>query len=88
MSLNQSYLNSLPDSGNLCHLRITFQNSLGPIRPKETLRLIWVQIVWLSDGIPEDIFNQEFRESDVLPGKTGVKQGKFVKYIFPGKVLF
>ena len=26
----------------------------------------------------------EFRESDVLPGKTEVKQGKFVEFISPG----
>ena len=27
----------------------------------------------------------EFRESDVLPGKTEVKHGKFVEYIYPAK---
>ena len=30
----------------------------------------------------------EFQESDVLPGKTEVKQGEFVKLISPGKWLF
>ena len=30
----------------------------------------------------------EFRESDVSPGRTEVKQGKFVEYIFPAKVFF
>ena len=30
----------------------------------------------------------EFRESDVLPGRTEVKQGKFVESIFPAKGYF
>ena len=30
----------------------------------------------------------EFRESDVSPGRTEVKQGKFVEYIFPTKDYF
>ena len=29
----------------------------------------------------------EFRESDVLPGKTEVKEGKFVKFISLAKVF-
>ena len=31
---------------------------------------------------------QEFRESDVSPGKTEVKQGKFVQFISPVKGYF
>ena len=34
------------------------------------------------------LYDIEFRELDVLPGRTEVKQGKFVKYIFPAKVFF
>ena len=30
----------------------------------------------------------ELRESDVWPGKTEVKQGKFVKFVFPVKGYF
>ena len=30
----------------------------------------------------------EFRESDVSPGKTDVKQGKFVEFISPAKGYF
>ena len=30
----------------------------------------------------------EFRKSDVSPGKTEVKQGKFVKFICPAKGYF
>ena len=30
----------------------------------------------------------EFRESDVSPGKTEVKQNKFVEFISPGKGYF
>ena len=33
-------------------------------------------------------YDIEFRESDVSPGRTEVKQGKFVEYIFPVKGLF
>ena len=33
------------------------------------------------------LYDIEFRESDVTPGRTEVKQGKFVKYIFPAKDL-
>ena len=34
------------------------------------------------------LYDIEFRESDVSPGRTEVKQGKFVKYIFPTKGYF
>ena len=34
------------------------------------------------------LYDIEFRESDVAPGRTEVKQGKFVKYIFPAKGYF
>ena len=34
------------------------------------------------------LYDIEFRESDVTPGRTEVKQGKFVKYIFPAKGYF
>ena len=34
------------------------------------------------------LYDIEFRESDVSPGRTEVKQGNFVKYIFPGKGYF
>ena len=30
----------------------------------------------------------EFQESDVSPGKTEVKQGKFVEFISPTKIIF
>ena len=33
-------------------------------------------------------YDIEFRESDVSPGRTEVKQGKFVKYIFSVKGYF
>ena len=36
----------------------------------------------------ESLFILEFRESDVSPGKTEVKQGKFVEFISPAKVFF
>ena len=31
------------------------------------------------------LYEIEFRESDVSPGKTEVKQGKFFEYISPAK---
>ena len=31
------------------------------------------------------LYDIEFRESDVSPGRTEVKQEKFVEYIFPAK---
>ena len=34
------------------------------------------------------LYDKEFRESDVSPGRTEVKQGKFVKCIFPAKGYF
>ena len=34
------------------------------------------------------LYDIEFRESDVSPGRTEVKRGKFVEYIFPGKGYF
>ena len=34
------------------------------------------------------LYDIEFRELDVSPGRTEVKQEKFVKYIFPGKGYF
>ena len=34
------------------------------------------------------LYDIEFRESDVSPGRTEVKQGKFVEYIFPTKGYF
>ena len=34
------------------------------------------------------LYDIEFQESDVLPGRTEVKQGKFVEYIFPAKGYF
>ena len=34
------------------------------------------------------LFKPEFWESDVLPGKTEVKQGKFVKFISRAKFYF
>ena len=34
------------------------------------------------------LYDIEFRESDVSPGRTEVKQGKFVEYIFPAKDYF
>ena len=33
-------------------------------------------------------YTLEFRESNVMPGKTEVKQGKFVKFISPAKGYF
>ena len=34
------------------------------------------------------LFQLEFRDSDVSPGKTEVKQGKFVEFISPAKGYF
>ena len=34
------------------------------------------------------LYDIEFQESDVSPGRTEVKQGKFVEYIFPVKGYF
>ena len=34
------------------------------------------------------LYDIEFRESDVSPGRTEVKQGKFVEYIFSAKGYF
>ena len=34
------------------------------------------------------LYDIEFRESDVSPGSTEVKQGKFVEYIFPANGYF
>ena len=34
------------------------------------------------------LYDIEFRESDVSPGRKEVKQGKFVEYIFPTKGYF
>ena len=34
------------------------------------------------------LYDIEFRQSDVSPGRTELKQGKFVKYIFTGKGYF
>ena len=34
------------------------------------------------------LYDIEFRESDVSPGRKEVKQGIFVKYIFPAKGYF
>ena len=34
------------------------------------------------------LYDIEFRESDVSPGRTEVKQGKFVDYIFLAKGYF
>ena len=34
------------------------------------------------------LYDIEFRESDVSSGRTEVKQGKFVEYIFPTKGYF
>ena len=34
------------------------------------------------------LYDIEFREWDVSPGRTEVKQGKFVEYIFPAKGYF
>ena len=34
------------------------------------------------------LYDIEFRESDVSPSRTEVKQGKFVEYIFPAKGYF
>ena len=34
------------------------------------------------------VYILEFRELDASPGKTEVKQGRFVKFIFHGKGLF
>ena len=34
------------------------------------------------------LYNIEYRESDVSPGRTEVKQGKFVEYIFSAKGYF
>ena len=34
------------------------------------------------------LYDKEFRESDVSPGRTEVKQGKFVDYIFLAKGYF
>ena len=34
------------------------------------------------------LYDIEFRELDVSPGRTEVKQGKFVLYIFPAKGYF
>ena len=33
------------------------------------------------------LYDIEFRESDVPPGRTEVKQAKFVKYIFQRRVI-
>ena len=34
------------------------------------------------------LYDIEFRESDVSPGRTEVKQGKFVEYFFPAEGYF
>ena len=34
------------------------------------------------------LYDIEFQESDMSPGRTVVKQGKFVEYIFPAKGFF
>ena len=34
------------------------------------------------------LYDIEFRKSDVSPGRTAVKQGKYVEYIFPAKGYF
>ena len=34
------------------------------------------------------LYEIDFRESDVSPGRTEVKEGKFVSYIFPTKGYF
>ena len=34
------------------------------------------------------LYDKEFRELDVSPGRTEVKQGKFVEYIFLAKSYF
>ena len=39
-------------------------------------------------GLKEFLCKLEFPESDVSPGKTEVKQGKFVKLISPAKGYF
>ena len=34
------------------------------------------------------LYDIEFQETDVLPGRTEVKQGKFFEYVFPAKGYF
>ena len=41
-----------------------------------------------SYGVYMNKIKLEFQESDASPGKTEVKQGKFVEFISPAKVFF
>ena len=43
---------------------------------------------FLHENQASALYDIEFRESDVLPGRTEVKQGKFVEYIFLAKGYF
>ena len=52
-----------------------------PMSNKKDARLIWVCVY-------NTMIILEFRESDVMPGKTEVKQGEFVEFISPGEGLF
>ena len=49
-------INSLPASGDVCHLLKTFANSLDPDQAWINVGPIWIQNVWHSDGIPEKFF--------------------------------
>ena len=40
-----SVFNSLPTSGDFCHLLITFANSLDPDQARQNVGLIWIQTV-------------------------------------------
>ena len=48
--------NSLPASGNFCHLLITFANSLDPVQDGQNVGPDQVKTVWHSDGITERFF--------------------------------
>ena len=50
------FLNSLPASGNICHLLMTFANSSDPDQPSKRSGLIWILTVGQSDGISERTF--------------------------------
>ena len=75
ISPTKSYFREMCKSQNINHISPTAKFTLG---------IIQIIIKSLSTS-----FNKiEFRESDVSPGKTEVKQGKFVKFISPTKSYF
>ena len=44
----------------MCHLLITFANSLDPDQAWKMSGLIWIQTIWNSYGIPEIIFQKSW----------------------------